>query len=66
MVTFNVEIELGNEAMQDGYDISSALTGISNKIKNCSTGDFYDMTIGELHTILDINGNSVGCWWIGD
>ncbi len=53
---FILKIELGNDAMQTGDDIAWAIQGVARQIVNDGT----DRVTG--HKIMDVNGNSVGCW----
>lgn len=52
--TFKLEIEMGNAAMLKRRDISDALTDVADKLK-CGQA---------AGTIMDINGNSVGKFWM--
>ncbi|KKL46485.1 hypothetical protein LCGC14_2345070 [marine sediment metagenome] len=55
---FELRIELGNDDMQTGVDISVALEQVARQIEDLgllSRG-------GEYGKIQDINGNSVGGW----
>ncbi len=53
--TFTVVIELGNDAMQGGRDVSRALHKIADRV---AQGD-------EDGKIMDDNGNSTGNFWYG-
>lgn len=54
MPKVKIEIELGNDAMRRPCHVKNALTKLAEKI---GTSHLYD------HTIMDLNGNSVGrCW----
>jgi hypothetical protein len=59
MSEFNLHIELGNEAMQTGTDISDALKKVAGRLWNY--GDEDDI-IGCRGAIMDMNGNKVGRW----
>jgi hypothetical protein len=49
---FTVEIELGNDAMQNGEDVANALVEMA-----------ADLRIGqESGVVRDFNGNTVGRW----
>lgn len=50
---FKLEIELGNDAMQDREDVASALRKAAEKIEQTSAA---------LGRIIDENGNTVGTW----
>lgn len=60
---FTLEIELGNDAMQDGNDVARALHSLADKmaLRECEYGDglYYD---GSAVGIKDANGNTVGKW----
>ena len=49
---FKLEIELGNEAMQDCSDVHDALQDVSRSVAEGLQSD----------NIRDINGNTVGSW----
>jgi hypothetical protein len=49
---FTLEIELGNDAMQNAGDISDALRCIAEDLDNLGTNG----------RIRDLNGNTVGKW----
>lgn len=55
---FKLEIELGNEEMQDVFHISEALEGVICDLPETET---LEPTRG---SIMDINGNTVGHWEI--
>ena len=48
---FDLHIEMGNETMQNGFDLASALRKVASRV--ASGGGFSGL-------ILDDNGNSVG------
>jgi hypothetical protein len=48
---FKVEIEMGNDAMQNGDDIASALEAVAKKIRDDGRWNGF---------VWDINGNTVG------
>lgn len=51
--TFSVRIKLGNDAMQSGPDVASALREVADKIE-------YNL---EAHgVVVDVNGNTVGSY----
>lgn len=52
-----IEIETGNEAMQDGTDVIAAIGRKLQRISNA-------VNIGKVDggKIMDVNGNSVGTW----
>jgi hypothetical protein len=56
MSCFTLKIELGNEAMQTGTDVSEALQRLSSKLYDY--GDLEDCS----GVIMDLNGNRVGSW----
>ncbi len=53
---FILTIELGNDAMQTGYDVAEALRVVANKIQDHDASEDYGNRIG------DMNGNKVGEW----
>ncbi len=55
-MTFTLTIELGNDAMQDGTDVASALRSVAKRVD----GDSFTRVDGR--KIMDANGNSVGTW----
>jgi len=57
MPQFVLKITLGNEAMQTGRDVSSALKKVSTLIEEDRV-----LNSGENWTVHDMNGNIVGCW----
>lgn len=52
MNKFTLEINLGNDAMQDSLDIAMALKDLAN--------DMADTLNPRSHNIYDMNGNTVG------
>jgi hypothetical protein len=54
MTTFSLKIELGNDAMQTGYDVGTALRDCAKRL------DFDGLTVGTWGPIRDVNGNEVG------
>lgn len=56
---FQMEIALGNEAMQEASDVATALAALSNKLH---LEGWQDRT----GSIRDANGNTVGTWWVED
>lgn len=60
---FALEIELGNDAIRDFYDIAQALISMARKFEmrhNC------DIEVGQWDTsaLRDTNGNTIGQWEI--
>lgn len=58
---FMLEIELGNEAMQDILDVAVSLEGLSSRLRELH----HDVVGGKGVTggnIRDVNGNQVGHW----
>jgi len=55
---FSLTIEIGNDMMEEGYDLASALMNVYEVVKD----------MGELKkasgSIFDINGNNCGTWKI--
>lgn len=56
MSTFTLKIRLGNEAMEDGYDVSQALRTCADHLE---ANGFENDVVG---LIRDVNGNTVGSW----
>ena len=52
-----IEIETGNEAMQDGRDVAKLLRNYSIKI-----GADVDSGLTASGKMFDVNGNTVGTW----
>jgi hypothetical protein len=62
MATFNLTIELGNDAMQSPADIARALRRVAETwgmIEGAAA-------VGEEGEIRDLNGNTVGGWEVRD
>lgn len=60
---FVMEVELDNDAFQDGqYELSYIL----NKITESVDADYLYDSRNQLHRILDSNGNTVGFYMIRD
>jgi uncharacterized protein (DUF2342 family) len=58
MNTFQLTIDLGNDAMQTGADVARLLTDLARKLK-----DAYDpFAKVDGGTLRDINGNTVAKW----
>lgn len=57
---FQLIIELGNDAMQDGTDVANVLRVLSNKLETCG---FENDIVG---TVRDENGNTVGRWEVSE
>lgn len=60
MQRFVLEIDLGNDAMQDGRDIAGALMEVAGRIED--HGPFDTPRSPVVGTILDGNGSFVGRW----
>jgi hypothetical protein len=58
---FTLEIELGNDAMQTGYDVACALNGAALSVTSTSP-----VETTETRYIRDANGNAVGTWQVED
>ena len=56
MMTFRLKIELGNDAMQNGHDIATALRTVIAQL------DLYGDVTAISSNIRDLNGNTVGDW----
>lgn len=63
-VKFKLEIELGNEAMQDQHDVAKSLRGVADKLSQLQSTRFGPY--GLSGKILDENGNSVGRWEVAE
>lgn len=57
MSSFNLKIELGNDAMRSGAHVATALQEVASKLKP-------NLKYQPFQSILDINGNIVGSWYI--
>jgi hypothetical protein len=57
---FKLEIELGNDAMQDQTDIATSLKKIASDLM-CKRF-FGEEVVPEKQNIFDRNGNRVGFW----
>lgn len=57
MPRFILEIELGNDAMCTGFDVTNALSRIVKTIEGYS---LVELTSRGITPIRDINGNTVG------
>ena len=53
---FELEIELGNEAMLNAEDVAATLAQVAHELK------FSRVSSGINGNIRDINGNTVGSW----
>jgi hypothetical protein len=64
---FMVSINLGNDAMQDGFDIAAALRKIADQIQSYNTEDLDASASDSANMrIRDFNGNTVGFWKIAN
>lgn len=61
MDKFTLTIELGNEAMQTGADIATALREVADKMDSAYGHHAIEADNGR---IRDLNGNTVGKWWV--
>lgn len=57
---FKLEVDMNNDAMQNGMDVASALTEVADKIRHYHSPSEMKGIGGY---ILDENGNKVGRWW---
>jgi hypothetical protein len=57
---FTLEIELGNDAMQTGYNVARAMREASNHVAELVKKDLP----GAEGRIRDVNGNTVGKWQV--
>lgn len=53
-----LKVELGNDAMKDGSDLSAALKNVANRFES----EYLFIRGGEEAKIYDANGNHVGSW----
>lgn len=58
-MTFKLEINLGNDAMQTPGDVSDALRQIARALLECEE-------FGDNHVIRDDNGNRVGFFGVNN
>lgn len=56
MDTFELKIELGNDAMQDGADVARLLRKLAKQI------DWERFTASDYGNCMDVNGNTVARW----
>lgn len=57
-MTFRVEIELGNDAMQTAADLSLALKGVAEDL---TEAELEGRDLSTVHNVIrDANGNRVG------
>lgn len=63
-MTFKLEIELENDAMQDAYDVAEALRNLATYLRINGLGGRINRPPSALDgaKILDANGNTVGKW----
>lgn len=59
-IKFKLEIELGNEAMQDQHDVAKALANVAERLRKLVSTKFGPY--GLEGKIQDQNGNTVGRW----
>lgn len=64
MVKFKLEVELGNEAMQNLSDVASALERVAERLHEMKM--FNLSSNGLRGKIMDQNGNSVGNWEVSN
>ena len=57
-MTFTLTIELGNDAMQTGFDVADT---IKREFKSFVDG-CEPLVVGDRGPLFDINGNTVGKW----
>lgn len=69
MAQFILKINLGNDAMQTGYDIGTVLKSLASFLMIQGNVEYFLMNwdnVGYVpkgdHKIVDINGNTVGSW----
>lgn len=62
MSKFTLEINLGNEAMQNTYDVSRALSDLSADLLTEHEHKIICTHRGLSGKIRDANGNAVGSW----
>lgn len=57
--SFQLSLELGNDAMQSGADVAQCLVYLASQL--------YDADLGASPEgiLRDVNGNRVGRWWVG-
>lgn len=56
-INFQINIILGNAAMQTGEDVAAALEGVAARLRDTS------LEPGVSATIRDVNGGTVGVWF---
>ena len=64
---FVLVIELGNDAMQTGWDVAATLRRVASQMDHGDelTGENSDVDLRE-HAIYDLNGNNVGSYAVKD
>jgi len=68
---FKLEIELGNDAMQDQHDVAQALNDVEERLRKLVSGHFGPYGLALMDTLLegkimDRNGNAVGRWEVAN
>lgn len=60
---FSVTIDLGNDAMQNGFEVAESLEGIAERIRGIYDIPHHIESGGEIYgRAYDLNGNPVGQW----
>lgn len=60
-MTFKLQIELGNDAMQTGVDIADALRAHADLLEEYNNRQLANTS---KHGIRDTNGSTVGFWMV--
>lgn len=62
---FQLEIELGNEAMQSGFDLAMTLRTVADRLINTLGTEPIQHVHERVRGINDTLGNTVGSWKLG-
>lgn len=54
--TFQVQIQLGNDAVRNGWDVARLLRALAYKVEGTALAQI------DGGRLMDLNGNSVGTW----
>lgn len=67
-MSFKLTITLGNDAMSDNLALSAAIRKVAAAVQRIDDGgvSFEEMEHPYTGPVMDINGNRVGGWTIGE
>lgn len=60
-MTFTLDINIGNDAMQSSDDLAAALRRIADQLETYPLDHLFSDGPGRIH---DLNGNTVGRYWL--